>query len=237
MQSCKNQQNRGRGEWFVCENWRATRTFISIKATAFLHLYHVRFVQLVKLSSINSHFIFDWNSNSEQQGKLLLWMNKLLCVIRSMSKELVNGRASYEKPRQHIKRQRHHLSSSQSCGFSSGQVWMWQLDHKEGSAPKNWCFWTVVLEKTLNSSLDWKEVKSVDPKGNQALMFTRRNDAEAEAPILGPPDGKSQLFGKDPHAGQEWRQEEKGSIEDAMVGWHHPPNGHEFEQTPEDSEG
>ena len=100
---------------------------------------------------------------------------------------------------------------------------MWELDHKEAWVPKNWCFWTVVLEKTLNSSLNCKEVKSVDPKVNQALMFTRRNDSEAEAPILWPPDAKSQLIEKDPDAGKDWRQVEKreakdeiGSIADSM---------------------
>ena len=114
---------------------------------------------------------------------------------------------------------------------------MWELDHKEGWAPKNWCFWTVVLEKTLESPLDSKEIKSVNPKGNQLWIFIERTDAEAEAPILWPPDAKSQLIGKDPDAGKDWRQEEKGAIEDKMVRWHHRLNGHEVEQTQEDGEG
>ena len=114
---------------------------------------------------------------------------------------------------------------------------MWELDHKEGWAPKNWCFWTVVLEKTLESPLDCKEIKSVNPKGNQLWIFIERTDAEAEAPILWPPDAKSQLIGKDPDAGKDWRQEEKGAIEDEMVRWHHRLNGHEVEQTQEDGEG
>ena len=107
---------------------------------------------------------------------------------------------------------------------------MWELDHKEGWAPKNWCFWTVVLEKTLESSLDCKEIKPVNPKGNQPWIFIGRSDAEAEAPILWPPDAKNWLFGKDPGARKDWRQEEKGMTEDGMVGWHHQLNGHGFEQ-------
>ena len=101
-----------------------------------------------------------------------------------------------------IKKQRYHFADkdpcSQSCGFSSSHVQMWELDHKEGCAPKNWCFWTVVLEKTLESPLDCKEIKPVNPKGNQSWMFTGRIDAEAEAPIIWPPDAKSQLIGKRP---------------------------------------
>ena len=97
--------------------------------------------------------------------------------------------------------------SSQSYGFSSSHVWMWQLDHKEGWAPRNWCFWTVVLEKTLKSPLDCKEMQSVNPKGNQSWIFIGRTDAEAEAPILWPPDGKNWLIRKDPDVGNDWRQE------------------------------
>ena len=127
---------------------------------------------------------------------------------------------------------------SQSYVFSSFHVWMWELDHKEGWAPKNWCFWTSVLEKTLESSSDSKEIKPVNPKENQSWIFIERTDAEAEAPVLWPPDVKSRLTGKDPHAGKDWRrQEEKGTTEDEMVGWHHWLNGHEFAQTPGESEG
>ena len=114
---------------------------------------------------------------------------------------------------------------------------MWELDHKEGWLPKNWCFWIVVLEKTFESSLDSKEIKPISPKGNQPWIFIGRTDAKAEVPILWPPDVKSQLTGKDPDAGKDWRQEEKGATEDEMVGWHHGFNGHESEQTPGDSEG
>ena len=107
--------------------------------------------------------------------------------------------------------------SSQSYGFSSGRVWMWELDYKESWAPKNWCFWTVVLEKTFENPLDCKEIQPVHPKGNQSWIVIRRTDAEAEAPILGPPDAKSWLIGKDPEAGIDWRQEEKGMTEDEML--------------------
>ena len=129
------------------------------------------------------------------------------------------------------------VMSSQSHGFSSSHVRMWKSDHKEGWAPKNWCFRTVVLEKTLESPLDWKEIKPVNPKGNQPWIFIRRTDAEAEAPIFWPPDAKSRLIGKDIDAGKDWRQEEKGTTEDKMAGWHHRLNGHEFEQALGDSEG
>ena len=107
---------------------------------------------------------------------------------------------------------------------------MWELDHKEIWAPTNWCFWTVVLRKTLESPLDCKEIQPVPPKGNQSWIFIGRTDAEAEAPILWPSDAKNWLVGKDPNAGKDWKQEEKGMREHDMVGWHHWPDGHEFEQ-------
>ena len=107
---------------------------------------------------------------------------------------------------------------------------MWELDHKEGWALKNWCFWAVVLEKTLDSPLDSKEIQPVHPKGNQSLVFIGRTDAEAEAPILWPPDVKIWLTGKDPDAREDWRQEEKGTTENEMVRWHHWLDRHEFEQ-------
>ena len=108
----------------------------------------------------------------------------------------------------------------------------WELDPKESWVLRNWCFWIVVLEKTLESPLDCKEIKPVNPKGNQPWIFTGRTDAESQTPILWPPDVKSRLIGKDPDAGKDWRQKEKGMTEDEMVGWHHQLNGHESEQTP-----
>ena len=142
-------------------------------------------------------------------------------------------------PRQHIKKQRHHFADkgpySQSYGFSSSHVQMW--DHKEGWALKNWCFWVVVLEKTLESPLDIKGIKLVNPKGNQPWIFTGRTDDEAEAQIHWPPDVKSWFTGKDPDARKDWGQEEKGLTEDEMVRWHHWHNGHKFEQAPGDGEG
>ena len=111
--------------------------------------------------------------------------------------------------------------SSQSYGFSSSNVLMWELDRKEGYAPKNWCFQIVVLEKTVESPLDGKEIKPVNPKENEPWIFIGRTDAEAKAPIFWPPDVKNWLIGKDPDAGKDWGQEEKGVIEDEMVGRHH----------------
>ena len=122
--------------------------------------------------------------------------------------------------------------SSQGYGFSSGHVWMWELVYKESWVLKNWCFWTVVLEKTLESPLDCKEIQPVHPKGDRAWT-----DVEAETPILWSHDAKSWLIGKDPDAGKDWRQEEKGMTEAEMVGWHHWLNGHEFEQTLGDGGG
>ena len=114
---------------------------------------------------------------------------------------------------------------------------MWDVDHKEGWTPKNWWFWTVVLEKTLESHLDCKEIKPVNPKGNQSWTFIRRTDAETEAPILWLPHAKSWLTGRDLDAGKDQRQEEKETIEDEIVGWHHWFNGHGFEQAPGGGEG
>ena len=112
---------------------------------------------------------------------------------------------------------------------------MWELDYKESWVPKNWCFWTVVLEKTLESPLDCKEIHPVHPK-DQSWVFFGRADVEVVTPILWPPDAKSWLIWKDPGAGNDWRQEEKGMTEDEMVGWHHQLNGHEFEWTPGDGD-
>ena len=132
--------------------------------------------------------------------------------------------------------QRHYSNnkspSSQSYGFSSSHVWMWELDCKENWVLKNWCYWTVMLEKTLESPMDWKEIKPVNAEGNQSWIFNGRTDAEAETPVLWPTDEKNWLLGKDPDAGKDWRWEEKGTTEDEMAGWHHQLSGHEFEQAP-----
>ena len=145
---------------------------------------------------------------------------------------LTTWKESYDQPGQHIKKQRHYFAnkgpSSQGYGFSSSHVQMWEFDYKESWAQKNWCFWTVVLEKTLENPLDCKEMQPVHPKGDKCWLFTGRTDVEAETPILWPPDAKSWLTGKDPDAGSDWGQEEKGPTEDEMAGWHHRPNGHEF---------
>ena len=134
---------------------------------------------------------------------------------------LTPWKESYDQPRQNIKKQRHYFAnkgpSSQGYGFSSSHVWMWDLDYKESWAPKNWCFWTVVLEKSLESPLDCKEIQPVHPKGDQSWVFIGKTDVEAETPILWPPDVKSWLIGKAPDAGKDWGQEEKGTTEDEIT--------------------
>ena len=140
---------------------------------------------------------------------------------------LAPWKKSYDKPRKHIKKnknkkQRYHLTNnglySQGYGFSSSH--MWEIDHKEGWVLKTWCFWTVVLEKTLEGHLDYKKIKPVNSKGNQSWIFFRETDAEAKVPILWTPDAKSWIIWKDTDAGKHWRREEKGTTEDEMVGWH-----------------
>ena len=121
--------------------------------------------------------------------------------------------------------------------FSSSHVWMWELDYKESWALKNWCFWTVVLERTLESPMDCKEIKPVDPKGNQPWIFIGKTDAKAETPLLWLHDEKNRLIKKVPDVGKDWRLEEKGTTEDEVVGWHHWLDGHEFEWAPGDGEG
>ena len=139
---------------------------------------------------------------------------------------------SYDRPREHIKKQRHYFAnkgpSSQSYGFPSSHVWMWELAYKESWVLKNRCFWTLVLEKTLESPLDNKEIQPVHPKGNQSRIFIGRTDAEADTPILWPPGVKNWLICKGSDTGKDWRWK-KGTTEDEMVGWHHRFNGHEFQ--------
>ena len=139
---------------------------------------------------------------------------------------------SYDQPRQHIKKQRHYFANkgpfNQSYSFSNSHVWMWELDYKESWAQKNWYFWIVVLEKTLESPLDCKEIQPVHPE-DQSWVFIGRTDVEVETLIFWPPYAKNWLIGKDPDAEKDWRQEEKGLTEDEMAGWHHWLDGHQFE--------
>ena len=151
-------------------------------------------------------------------------------------KTLAPWKKSYDQPRQHIKKERYYFTnkvpSSQSYGFSSSHVWMWEVPYKESWALKYWCFWTVVFEKTLESPLDCMEIQPVHPKGDQSWVFIGRTDAEAETPILWPPDAKSWLIWKDPDAGKDWRQEKKETTENEMGGWYHRLDEREFEKAP-----
>jgi len=148
---------------------------------------------------------------------------------------------SYGQSRPYIKKQRHYFGNkgpyTQSYHFCSSHIWMWELDYKESWTLKNWWFWTVVLEENLQSTLGCKKIKPVNPKLNQSWIFIGKMDAEAETLILWPPDGKKWLIGKDPDAGKNWKQEEKGITEDEMIGWHHQLDEHEFEQAPGDGYG
>ena len=139
---------------------------------------------------------------------------------------------SYDQLRKHTKKQTYYFANKgpyrQDYGFSIGHVWMWELDYKECWVLKNWCFWTIVLEMTLESPLDCKEIQPIHPKGDQSWVFIGRIDVEAETPILWPPDVKNWLIWKDSDAGKGWKQEEE-TTKDEMVGWHHQLNGLEFE--------
>ena len=179
----------------------------------------------------------------KQWQTLFCWAPKSLQLVTAAMK-LKNTCCLEEKlckPRLCIKKQSHHFANKglhgQTYGFSSSHVWMWELDYKESWASKNWCFGTVVLKKTLESPLDCKEIQPVNPKGNKSWIFIGRTDAEAEAPILWPPDAKSWLIGKDPDTEKDWSQEEKGATEDETVESHHWLNEYEFEQTVGDTEG
>ena len=173
---------------------------------------------------IVGHFIF-WGSKITEGGD----------CSHEIKRRLLLGRKAMTKLDSILKKQRHYFAykgqSSQGYVFSSGHVWMSELDCEESWAPKNWCFWTVVLEKTLESPLDCKEIQPVHPIGDQSWVFFRRTDAEAETPVLWPPYVKSWLIGKDSDAGRDWGQE-KGTREDEMAGWHHRLDGHEFQWTP-----
>ena len=183
----------------------------------------------------------EWKQWKQWETLFLGAPKSLQMVTAAMKLKDAPWKKSYEKLRQHIKKQRYHFTNkglySQSYGFSSSHVWMWELDHKEGWALKNWCFWTVVLEKTLESPLYCKEIQPVNPEGNQPYIFIGRSVAEAEVPIRWPPDIKSRFFGKDPDAGKDSGWEEKRVREDEMVGWYHWLSGHNCEQILGDSEG
>ena len=160
-----------------------------------------------------------------KQWETLFWAapKSLQMVTAAMtSKDACSLEEKLWKTRQYIKKQRHYFTnkglSSQSFGFSSSHVWIWELDYKDSWALKNWCFWTVILEKTLESPLDSKEIQPVHCKGNQSWIFIGRTDAEAATLILWPPDGKNWLIWIDPDAGKDWGWEEKGTREDEMVG-------------------
>ena len=180
------------------------------------------------------HFMANrWRNNGNSDRLLFSWAPKSLqMVTAAMKLKDTCSLKSCDQRRQHTKKQRHYLAnkglSSQIYGFSSGHVWMWKLDHKESWGLENWCFWTVVLEKTPESPLDCKEIKPVNSKENQSWIFIGRTDAGAEAPILWQPDRNKWLIWKDPDAGKDWVQEEKGTTEDEMAAWHHQLNGHGF---------
>ena len=164
---------------------------------------------------LGSKITADGNWSHEIKGKLNSFLGrKGMINLNSISRDIT---LSTKGPYSH------------SYGFSSSHVQMWDLEHKEGWAPKNWCFQIVVLEKTLESPFDCKEIHPVHPKGDQSWIFIVRTHVKAETPILWPPDGKSQLTEKDSDVGKDWRQKEKGTAEDEMVGWHHRLTGHEFE--------
>ena len=157
----------------------------------------------------------------KQWWTLFSWAPKLLQMVTADMKLKDTWKKSNDKLRQSIKKQRYHFAykgpCSQSYDFSSSHVQVWELDHKKGWAPKNWCFQIVMPEKTLQSPLDCKEIKPVNPKVNQPLIFIGRTDAEADSPVLCPHDAKIQVIGKDPNAGKDWRQKEKGVAEYEMV--------------------
>ena len=171
----------------------------------------------------------------QEQWQIIVWAPKSMQTMTAALKlkDLAPWNKTYELPRWLIKKQRHYFAnkspSSQSFGFSSSHVWMSELEYKESWTPKNQCFWTVVLEKTLESPLDCKEIQPVHPKEHRSWIFIGRTDAEVVTSILWLPDAKDWLIGKDPDARKDWRREEKGTTEDEMVGWHHQLNGHEFE--------
>ena len=198
-------------------------------------------IQKAKIMASNPIILWQMDREAMKQWQILFsWAPKSLQMVTAAMKLKDACSLEDDKPRQCIKKKKKKKErcyfadkdlSSQSCGFSSSHVLLWELDHKEGWVSKNWCFWTMVLEKILESLLDCKEIKPVHPKGNQSWIFIGKTDAEAETPIFWPPDAKSWLIRENPDAGKDWGQEEKGMTEDEMAGWHHQLNGHGFEWT------
>ena len=183
------------------------------------------------LGTQSHHFVANRWGNSGNSDRLFFWggapksLQMVTTAMKLKDTYFLEGKLW-------PKEQRHYFAnkgpSSQGYGFSSSHVWMWELDYKESWVPKNWRFWTVVLEKTVESPLDGRGIQPVHPKGNQSWILIGRTDVEAETPIFWPPGAKNRLIWKDPDAGKDWRQEEKGTTEDEMVGWHHWLNEHEF---------
>ena len=206
--------------------------------------HNIQKPKIMASSPITSWQMEGKKSGSSDKYFFLGLQNHFGCWLQLWDENtLAPWKESSDKHRWHTKKQRHHFADkglpSQSYGFSSSHVWMWELNHKESWVPKNWCFQTMALEKTLESPWDCKEIKPVNPTGNQPWIFFERTDAEDEAPIFWPPDAKSRFIRKDPDPGKYWRQEKKGRTEDKMVGWHHGLSGQEFEQAPgfEDGQG
>ena len=179
--------------------------------------------------------ITSWQINWETVAEFILGGSKITAdgdCSHEIKKMFTPEKESYDQIRQNIKKQTQKFANkcpcSQSYGFFSSHVWMWELDYKESRALKNWCFGTVALEEeTLKSPLKCKEIQPVHLKGDQAWVHIGRTDVEAESPIVWPPDAKRWFIWKYPDARKDWSQE-KGMTEDEMVGWHHWLNGHEF---------
>ena len=177
--------------------------------------------------------------SSDRFPLLGLWNHRRWWQQPQYKKMIACRQESYEKPRHYVKKERHHFADqgpySQDYGLSSSHVWLWKVDHKEGRAPENWCFWTLVLEKTLESPLDSRQIKPDNLKGNQPWILIGWTDAQA--PIFWSPDVNNWFIEKDPDVGEDWRQKKKKGTENEMVGWYHRCDGHELEQTPGDGEG
>ena len=181
-------------------------------------------LNIQKTKIMTSGPITSWQTDVETVADFIFLGSKITAdgdCSQEIKRRVTPWKESYDQPRQHIKKQRQYFAnkgpSSQGYGFSSSHVWMWELDCKESWAPKNWCFWTVVLEETLESPLDCKEIQPVHPKGDQSWVFIEKTDVKVETPILWLPHAKSWLIEKDPDAGTDWG-EEKGMTEDEMVG-------------------